>query len=604
MGNILPEVEATYLALSSCPQQSSRKTQGEDANGAEPSGQILGAVNKDGIVELFLSPFNFDPPSSERNAGTMKERTKRMTRKAAATIKIVRPGQVGMSVPLLNMAFEGNDLVIAWAEGGINLVFDRVPWRDESTGKLVLQGVNELVKAKTSSAINGAMMMNGVKDMEKGHVDESRTVVANGGNVTVGEDPFSAIDISSGLEESEFSSEEDEGIEDEVNEMIEEGQQTLDENRYCMPPQPISQAKSAEDADIAMNDALDETTTGAKEVEVQGQQEAGEQSFGDLIRANADDTIDVRAILPSRKPQGLVRAGGRELQRAGGTSLGTVLSQALRTNDKDLLESCFHRSDLTTVRTTIERIDSSLASALLDRLAERLYSRPGRAGNLMVWIQWTLVAHGGYLASQKEVMKKLASLQRVVGERANSLQPLLSLKGKLDMLEAQINLRKSMQAGSRATNAIEGVGEEDVVYVEGQEESDSEDETGDIAQPMQIRGTRAEEVSMAERGNDSYTNSDDEEEGEETGEEEDEHGDDDEDEVDGMPTTNGVMPDSASEGSESEDEPLTDDEAESSEADSDEAGHEDVESSSEQEGAPPAKRLNTHSKFGNGTNEP
>ncbi|KAI9777304.1 MAG: Small subunit (SSU) processome component, partial [Candelina submexicana] len=206
-----------------------------------------------------------------------------------------------------------------------------------------------------------------------------------------------------------------------------------------------------------------------------------EPTFGELIRNNDTEPIDVEAAFGESHPQSLIPSDGvKRLQHPSATSLGTVLSQSLKTNDTNLLESCLHTTDLGTIRSTIERLDSPLAAVLLQRLAERLHRRPGRAGSLMVWVQWTLVSHGGYLAAQPGLMQKLGSLNRVIRDRANGLQPLLSLKGKLDMLEAQMQLRRSLQASARTANPglrdLEN-DEEGVLYVEGQAESDSEDGT-------------------------------------------------------------------------------------------------------------------------------
>ena len=344
--------------------------------------------------------------------------------------------------------------------------------------------------------------------------------------------------------------------------------------------QSISQDTAPLDEDIAMEDASSEVDAeaGASE-KPEALEEAGEPSFGEMIRANALDAIDVQANLTSQNARTIATTGERSLQLPSGMSLGTVLTQSLRTNDVDLLETCFHVRELPIVRATIERIDSSLATILLDKLAERLHNRPGRAGSLMVWIQWTLIAHGGYLASQPQLMKKLASLYCVVGERANSLQPLLALKGKLDMLEAQINIRKSMGARSRA-NALDEGDEEGIIYVEGQDDSEIEDEDSAsnraVSRDLANASLRGEESGIGE--------SDVEEEVE-----------------DHMSTkVNGVDPDSEDDGSESEDEGLIDDEADSTDRDStderseDEIDYDDVdshsESVSEPDDAPPAKR--------------
>ncbi|CAG9936882.1 unnamed protein product, partial [Clonostachys rosea f. rosea IK726] len=115
----------------------------------------------------------------------------------------------------------------------------------------------------------------------------------------------------------------------------------------------------------------------------------------------------------------------------------------------------------------------ALAGNLLNKLAARLYRRPGRAGTLMTWVQLTLIAHGGALASQPKVIQSLSGLQKVLAERAKGLTSLLALKGKLDMLESQMDLRRRMQHRSRAINQGEDEDEEeDVVWVEGEVEDE------------------------------------------------------------------------------------------------------------------------------------
>jgi U3 small nucleolar RNA-associated protein 5 len=83
----------------------------------------------------------------------------------------------------------------------------------------------------------------------------------------------------------------------------------------------------------------------------------------------------------------------------------------------------------------------------------------------MVWVQWSLAAHGGYLASQPQLVKQLSTLNKVLKERASGLQPLLSLKGRLDMLHLQLNLRRKNQ-----TKAAQDDEEEAVIYVEGEDD--------------------------------------------------------------------------------------------------------------------------------------
>ena len=552
--------------------------------------EALAALNKDGVLEIFPEPFDFGGASSNKDSANLKARMKQRTRKAAAQIKIRRPDKSSSVVPLLNASFRGDDIALAWAEGSVNLLFDTLHWRDKGSGNIILEEATDIVRAKTGAGIGGATT-NGVKDMGTSHVDESHTVVTNGGDsrdALMRNDLPAVIDISSGEEESDF--EEDDGP-------TKRGETSAQEEG----------GTSGSHADVDMKDmeaSKDDAQGGvdaesAPEQDEDQDEEGGEPSFGDLIRANAPDAVDVQASFMDPNSQSLVPASDQSLQQLpSGMSLGTVLTQALRTNDTNLLETCFHVKDLAIIRATIERLDSSFATVLLQRLAERLHSRPGRAGSLMVWIQWTLIAHGGYLAGQPEVMKKLASLYRVVKDRANSLQSLLSLKGKLDMLEAQMNLRKSMQIRSKAADLEDEEEEEGVIYVEGQEESSSEEEGHDQGEESE-RDPQQSKVGGKTRSLtkvlDDKTIGSDADSGEE----------DSEDEM--LTIVNGIADEDEDEDSESEEEGLFDEEASSTDQDSvDEGSEDDIDhdsvdtDSSDADDSPPPPKRPAKSKLSNG----
>lgn len=547
--------------------------------------EALAAVNKEGVLEIFPEPFDFGSTSSNTESENLKARMKQRTRKAAAQVRIRRPDKASSIVPLLDASFQGNEIALAWTEGGVNVLFDVLHWRDEGTGNLLLKDMTDIVKAKSGAGV-GAVVMNGVKDMGKSHVDESRTLVTNGGDtkdVPMRNDPPEVIDISSGEEESEL---------EEAGAPVQTADFSAKEAEKALGSDGDVEM---EDVEAGKNGTQEELDTDAAPGE---DEEVGEPSFGDLIRASAPEAVDVQTSFTDPNAQSLVPAGDRSIQHLpSGMSLGTVLTQSLRTNDTNLLETCFHVKDLASIRATIERLDSSFATLLLQRLAERLHSRPGRAGSLMVWIQWTLVAHGGYLAGQPEVMKKLASLHRVVKDRASSLQSLLSLKGKLDMLEAQMNLRKSMQVRSRAANAVDEDNEDAVIYVEGQEDSSSEeggrDEIAENPRDSPQSKARAKAQDSTDEA-DYDTNGSDVDSNEEDTENE-------------MPTTimNGIA-DSEDDESESEEDGLFDEEASSTDNDSiDEASDDDVDhnsidaDSSDADTSPPPKRP-AKSKLSNG----
>ncbi|KAK7553639.1 Dip2/Utp12 family-domain-containing protein [Phyllosticta citricarpa] len=342
-----------------------------------------------------------------------------------------------------------------------------------------------LVPSDQNVAKRPVAAVNGTKRTRGAQADESQAVVGNA-DVDMQDATLDVVTISSGEEDmSDLSSSDDE--------------------------QDAADTKAGA-TDVAMQNGDDVA-----------QADAEPPSFGELLQANAPEVVDVEATFEDSNAPSRALAptnNNRALSAPSATSLSTVLTQALKTNDRELLESCFEMNDLDSVRATIERLPSPLVANLLRKLAERLHKRPGRAGNLMVWVQWSIVSHGGYLAGRQEVMRQLTSLNRVIKERASGLQPLLTLKGKLDMLSAQLELRKNMQ---RSAAMDDDEDEEGVIYVEGQDD-ESEDDDDEVAGAItDNRGVKEfDELDGAESSDDGAMNFNAEaEDGSEASEDED-----------------------------------------------------------------------------------
>jgi U3 small nucleolar RNA-associated protein 5 len=352
--------------------------------------------------------------------------------------------------------------------------------------------------------------INGAKNARTDRVDEATAVVGGGqaghGDVDMDDAEQEVIEISSSAEESEGESEDDD----------EDTKSGADDAAPAVNGHALEEDRPVED------DAAD----------------TEELSFGDRLRAQEPEPVresrivDVESAFDNVESRALAPTSKDPLTVPSMNSLGTVLTQALRTNDQDLLESCLRGVSVDAIYATVERLPSPLVGSLLQRLAERLHKKPGRAGPLMVWVQWSLAAHGGYLASQPHLVKQLAALNKVLKERASGLQPLLSLKGRLDMLQAQLDLRRRNQR--RAANDDE---EEAVIYVEGEDDY--------------VSSAEGSEAGDAPSGAQKRLREDFE--------------DDDESSVDQMPTTMEVDEES-DEGSEDSDN-LLDDEAEETDID-------------------------------------
>lgn len=386
-------------------------------------------------------------------------------------------------------------------------------------------------KRKLPTKLGQPMVKQGVKSFGTGHLDESKTVVSGGGAASK-----VTTNGAKKNEVVEISSDEEEQSDDDMEEVEEDGSDVEEDGNV--------------NADVTMGDE------GAEAAE-----EDGEPTFGDLARANASEPIDVAAAFADSKSQTLSYPQN-SIQAPSGASLGTVLTQALKTNDVALLESCLHTTDLSTIRATIQRLDSPLAAILLQKLAERLHRRPGRAGSLMVWVQWSMITHGGYLATQRGLIKKLSEVNRVLDERSKALQHLLSLKGKLDMLDAQIELRRGMQNRSGLDSEDN---DEGVIYVEGQSDDEEEVVVNGLPQRLAKNGD-LEDISDSEIEEEML---------------------------------NGMVAESDEEEEDSEDD-LIDDEAEETDADSgdeDEVDHDDIDEQGEDDESDDAEQGPPRSKM-------
>jgi U3 small nucleolar RNA-associated protein 5 len=378
---------------------------------------ILAAVTAEGVVEVFKAPFSPIVPDS----AAASRKKKALTRKGEAKVRIVRPNGKDV-VSIADVSVQDEELVLVWVESGVNVEFERVRWAHTEDGSLVLSGTVDITRTKTNAfAANGAVM-NGVKEVGKMAVDQSHAIVVAGGDTE---------DV--GMEDAPVvSAESEEEDEEEEEEEEEEGEESP-------------------------SDADDEEAA----------ETAGEASFADRFNALevAAKPTSALATLPTKKGP---------LAPPAANALTSVLTQALKTNDTPLLESCLHTTDSNTIMNTVRKLPSPLAVPLLETLAERLARKPGRAGSLGEWVRWTLVAHGGYLVTLPNLVRTLSALYSTLNTRAGALPRLLALQGRLDMLQAQVQLRKTIRS------AAEGKGDgtdEGVLYVEG--ETPESDESGD-----------------------------------------------------------------------------------------------------------------------------
>jgi U3 small nucleolar RNA-associated protein 5 len=394
-------------------------------------------------------------------------------------------------------------------------------------------------KRKAATTIAKPVVRQSAKAPTKTKIDETRTAVSTGLSLKPGaKAPAEAIEA----DEAHSSSDEEGGSDDESK----PGNQKTSSAEKTRTQQTEDEA----DVDAVMQEAADHSDA-----------EPTSPTFGDLVRGNS--TIDVPASLAAQAAA--AQTSQLEVQQRptapiSATSLGTVLNQALRTDDADLLESCLQTTDVKIIENTINRMDSSLASMLLSKLSARMHRRPGRAFGLMRWMQWTLVAHGGALVTQPDLVARLGELSRVLEERSRGLSSLLALKGKLDMLDSQMKFRKSIKSAGAARSR--GADEEE----SSEEEEEDVDEPGVVY--VEDQETMVKALTNGTTGRGAV------------------------DEDDDFPTAAAVISDSEEESDADFDEEMDEELADAESLDEDEVDHDDVEDEEESEGEesrPPAK---------------
>ena len=323
-------------------------------------------------------------------------------------------------------------------------------------------------------------------------IDEQSTAVSAPDDVPVTE----TIDIS-----SDPNSSDDEYLTD-------EGKDAEEANGAAPPPAISQQAvKNTKRPSLQQTETAEEDGSDGEDTS---------PSFGELLRGSNNEAIDVPTLLQQTSTASASLQPTRSIVAPASSSLTTVLTQALRTDDAELLESCLATDDQHVIQNTVERLDSALAATLLTKLAARLYRRPGRAGRLMTWVQWTLVCHGGALATQPKVLQSLAGLQKVLAERAKGLNSLLALKGKLDMLEGQMQLRRKMRKNSGAAKETDEEEDENVIFVEGEDKETSEVMTNGIGSRGGLDDDAEADITMNGLAGESDSDDDSAEEGDDS----------------------------------------------------------------------------------------
>jgi hypothetical protein len=136
-------------------------------------------------------------------------------------------------------------------------------------------------------------------------------------------------------------------------------------------------------------------------------------------------------------------------------SLAVLLSQALRSGDRALLERCLAVGRERVIVNSVKRLLPMDAALLLRAAVERLQTRPRRGQQLAAWIQAVLLHHTAYLMAAPAAAPLMSSLYQIIEARLATQRALLSLSGRLELLLAQRDAAGTRAGGAGAGRAAD-----------------------------------------------------------------------------------------------------------------------------------------------------
>lgn len=226
---------------------------------------------------------------------------------------------------------------------------------------------------------------------------------------------------------------------DNAGELVQQRQTKSSKKRS--EPEPEEQ-QDQEQLDAALANGIDgmdiedeqelqgEPTLGQRVLQLEKQQQ--QRQGGPVAAAAAEAAAGDAAAEQAGPAQAALPAGPLKAD-----SLAVLLSQALRSSDRALLERCLSVGRERVIVNSVRRLVPMDAALLLKAAVERLQTKPSRGQQLAAWIQAVLLHHTAYLMSAPAAAPLMSSLWQIIEARLSMQRQLLALAGRLELLLAQ-----------------------------------------------------------------------------------------------------------------------------------------------------------------------
>jgi len=190
-----------------------------------------------------------------------------------------------------------------------------------------------------------------------------------------------------------------------------------------------------------------EPTLGQRVLQLEKQQQ--QRQGGPVAAAAAEAAAGDAAADQAGPAQAALPAGPLKAD-----SLAVLLSQALRSSDRALLERCLSVGRERVIVNSVRRLVPMDAALLLKAAVERLQTKPSRGQQLAAWIQAVLLHHTAYLMSAPAAAPLMSSLWQIIEARLSMQRQLLALAGRLELLLAQRGPDTTADAAGAGAGAL------------------------------------------------------------------------------------------------------------------------------------------------------
>ncbi|PIK43134.1 putative WD repeat-containing protein 43 [Apostichopus japonicus] len=187
------------------------------------------------------------------------------------------------------------------------------------------------------------------------------------------------------------------------------------------------------------------------------------------------------------------QSGSGKTEQPNLNSMVTLLTQALQSQDKNLLLKVLTQTKVQLIQRTVHRLPVVLVEPLIQELARRLDQTPESAIVTTIWTKMVLKEKASYLTSCPGLVKMISEIYEKISARTHAGQKLNRLQGKLDLMLSQISSQSTEEDDSYNSALLvyeDDSDEEDNLLdnmpamtseseVDWEEEEDDDDDSGD-----------------------------------------------------------------------------------------------------------------------------